>query len=149
MSRKLLIATTIALGSALTPLMTFADNATPSTTPGTNTNTDTSTNTDTGTSSPSSEMTKDSWLSTMTPMLPDLICKGFIQDADLKKRFDEIKMTYEQCVTLIPASTTKCQNELYANIPDKINSTNAATWGRALGECIGKDFAEKYLVPKQ
>ncbi|CAM2800949.1 hypothetical protein [Legionella worsleiensis] len=125
MIRKLLLATTLALSSALIP---FASNAEESPSP--------------------NEMPKDNWLSSMTPLLPDLICKGFLQDADLKKRFDEIKMTYEQCVTLIPASTSKCQNELYAKMPDKINSESAGTWGRSLGECIGRDFAEKYLVPK-
>jgi hypothetical protein len=126
MTRKLLLATTIALSSAFIPIVSNADDS----------------------ASPT-EMPKDSWLSSMTPLLPDLICKGFIQDADLKKRFDEIKMTYEQCVTLIPESTNKCQNELYASMPEKINSESAATWGRSLGECIGKDFAEKYLVPKK
>lgn len=126
MSRKLLIATTIVLGSLSIPVISNAEG-----------------------SANASEMPKDSWLSSMTPLLPELICKGFVQDADLKKRFDEIKMTYEQCVTLIPESTTKCQNELYANIPATINAESAATWGRALGECIGKDFAEKFLVPKQ
>lgn len=125
MTRKLLLATTIALSSAFVPMVSSADQAAGAT-----------------------EMSKDSWLSSMTPLLPDLICKGFMQDADLKKRFDEIKMTYEQCVTLIPESTNKCQNELYASMPEKINGESAATWGRSLGECIGKDFAEKYLVPK-
>lgn len=125
MSRKLLIASTLILSSSLFPLVTNAED-----------------------SSNPSEMSKDAWLNSMTPLLPDLICKGFIQDADLKKRFDEIKMTYEQCVTLIPESTKKCQDELYAGMPDKINSETAATWGRSLGECIGKDFAEKHLIPK-
>lgn len=125
MTRKLLLATTIALSSAFFP---FVSNAAETGSP--------------------TEMPKDSWLSSMTPLLPDLICKGFMQDADLKKRFDEIKMTYEQCVSLIPESTNKCQNELYAAMPEKINSESAATWGRKLGECIGKDFAEKHLVPK-
>ncbi|KGP63920.1 hypothetical protein EP47_07245 [Legionella norrlandica] len=125
MSRKLLIATTLALSSSLFPLISNAEE----------------------TSSPN-EMSKDNWLNSMTPLLPDLICKGFIQDADLKKRFDEIKMTYEQCVTLIPESTKKCQDELYASMPDTINNETASKWGRALGECIGKDFAEKHLIPK-
>ncbi len=127
MSRKFLIATTIALSSAFVPFISNAETS--------------STNTQT-------EMPKDNWLNSMTPMLPDLICKGFIQDADLKKRFDEIQMTYEKCVSLIPESAKKCQDQIYASIPDKINSETAGTWGRTLGECIGKDFAEKYLVPK-
>ncbi|HDV5709109.1 TPA: hypothetical protein RJD49_000772 [Legionella pneumophila] len=125
MSRKLLIATTLVLSTSLFPLITNAED----------------------TANPN-EMTKDAWLNSMTPLLPDLICKGFIQDPDLKKRFDEIKMTYEQCVTLIPESTKKCQDQLYGSMPDKINSETAGTWGRSLGECIGKDFAEKHLIPK-
>ncbi|HAT8882534.1 TPA: hypothetical protein JBA50_01265 [Legionella pneumophila subsp. pneumophila] len=125
MSRKLLIATTLVLSTSLFPLISNAED----------------------TANPN-EMTKDAWLNSMTPLLPDLICKGFIQDPDLKKRFDEIKMTYEQCVTLFPESTKKCQDELYASMPDKINSETAGTWGRSLGECIGKDFAEKHLIPK-
>ena len=127
MSRKLIIATTIALSCSVLPYMAVAEDA--------------------GTKN-QMEMPKESWLNSMTPMLPDLICKGFIQDADLKKRFDEIKMTYEKCVSLIPESAKKCQDELYSNIPDKITAQNAGTWGKTLGECIGKDFAEKYLVPK-
>ena len=125
MTRNLLLATTIALSSAFIPMVSNAEDAATPT-----------------------EMPKDKWLSQMTPLLPDLICKGFLQDADLKKRFDEIKMTFEQCATLIPESTNKCQNELFASMPENINSESAAIWGRKLGECIGKDFAEKYLVPK-
>lgn len=139
MTRNLLLATTIALSSAFTPFIANAEDTT---------STDSSSPAKSTDSSTTTEMPKDSWLSSMTPLLPDLICKGFIQDAELKKRFDEIKMTYEQCVTLIPQSTSKCQNELYANMPDMINSESAGKWGRSLGECIGKDFAEKYLVPK-
>ena len=133
MSRKLLLATAIALSSC----MSFAAGESTQ-----------STSSTANTQSTPAEMPKDNWLSSMTPLLPDLICKSFMQDADLKKRFDEIKMTYEQCVSLIPASSTKCQNQLYSNIPDKIDNAAAATWGKSLGECIGKDFAEKYLVPK-
>lgn len=130
MSRKLIIASAIAISTTiLSGLASALDTSAPA-------------------ANTTAEMTKDSWLSAMTPQLPDLICKGFMQDADLKKRFDEIKMTYEQCASLIPESTTKCQNEIYANIPAKINSESAAVWGKALGECIGKDFAMKHLVPK-
>ncbi|CEG56735.1 hypothetical protein [Legionella fallonii] len=134
MSRKFLIATTIAVSSSFIPFISNAD--------------DTATKSAPSTSSSSGEMSKDSWLNSMTPMLPDLICKGFMQDTDLKKRFDEIKMTYEKCVSLIPGSAKKCQDQIYASIPDKINSETAGTWGKTLGECIGKDFAEKYLIPK-
>lgn len=109
---------------------------------------ETSTSTTGASSDNSIDISKDSWLKSVTPLLPDLICKGFESDPQLKKRLDDIKMTYEQCVAAIPASVSKCQQELYGNIPDKINSDNAAVWGKSLGECIGKDFAIKYLIPK-
>lgn len=96
----------------------------------------------------STDMSKDAWLTAMAPMLPDLICKGFTADPDLKKRFDELKMTYDDCVKLIPESAKKCQDQIYASIPAKIDDKNASIWGKNLGECIGKDFAEKHLVPK-
>lgn len=97
----------------------------------------------------SSEISKSTWLDTIVPMLPSLICKGFMSDPDLKQRLDTIKMNYDQCVTAIPESVNKCQNQLFASIPEKISNADAATWGKTLGECIGKDFAMKYLIPKQ
>ncbi|USQ12915.1 hypothetical protein J2N86_09375 [Legionella lytica] len=93
-----------------------------------------------------SEMTKDAWLKAIEPMLPTLICKGFMNDPDLKQRLETIKMTYDQCVSVIPESVDKCHNQLYASIPAKISNTDASTWGKTLGECIGKDFAMKYLI---
>lgn len=93
-------------------------------------------------------MTKSEWLKAMMPMLPQLICKGFMSDTDLKKRFDELKITYDQCMTYIPESSQKCQDQLYSSIPDTIDNNTAGTWGKNLGECIGKDFAEKHLMPK-
>lgn len=140
------IITTLILSGLFTTLISHADTTSPVTT--------TPTPSAPITSAPATSsdtpvvMSKDKWLNSMTPMLPDLICKGFIQDKDLKKRFDEIKMNYEQCASLIPASAKKCQEQLYANIPEQINASTAGTWGKTLGECIGRDFAEQYLVPK-
>ncbi len=131
MSKKFIIAATLALNSLVIPYAMAADTeATPPS------------------ADSSSEMSKDAWLKAMEPMLPGLICKGFMNDTDLKKRFDELKLTYDQCVTLIPDSEKKCQDQIYASIPDKINSESAGVWGKTLGECIGKDFAEKHLVPQ-
>lgn len=131
MSKKLIIAATLALNSLAIPYAIAADTeATPPP------------------SSDSSEMSKDAWLKAMEPMLPGLICKGFMNDTDLKKQFDQLNITYDQCVTLIPDSQKKCQDQIYASIPATINSESAGVWGKTLGECIGKDFAEKHLVPK-
>lgn len=93
-------------------------------------------------------MGKEVWLEQLKVALPSLICKSFLDEPVLKQRFDELKMTYEQCVSLIPASAEKCVNDLKPTIPDTIDVNNASTWGRTIGECIGKDFAEKHLVPK-
>lgn len=68
MSRKLLIATTLVLSTSLFPLISNAED----------------------TANPN-EMTKDAWLNSMTPLLPDLICKGFIQDPDLKNDLMKLK----------------------------------------------------------
>jgi len=132
MLKELLFTTTI-IGSLCMPILSHAADRT---------------TTDTKVTEEDTDLPKDTWLNTITPLVPDLLCKGFIQDPDLKKRFDEIKMSYEQCVTLIPASTTLCQNKLYASMPDKMNNSVMSTWGKSMGECIGRDFSEKYLLPK-
>jgi len=129
MFRNLLIATTILLSSALMSFVVHAEDFSSN-----NANSDSAT-----------DMPKDTWLNTMSPLLPDIICKGFMQDPIIKKQFDEIKMTYGKCVTLITESINKCEKKLYATIPDTISNNIAAAWVNKLGECIGKDFAIKYL----
>lgn len=135
MSKKMLFVASVALSSVFMP---FISNAAP----------DSSSSTTTPTNTTPTEIPKDAWLNSMMPLLPDLICKGFISDADLKKRFDELKLTYEDCVKMIPESSSMCKTQIYSNIPSMINDENAGTWGKALGECIGKDFAQKHLIPK-
>lgn len=132
MSKKLLCAAAIALNSLVIPFA-IADN-TASSTP--------------SSSNDSSQMTKDAWLNAMEPMLPGMICKGFLSDTELKKRFEDLKISYDQCVNMIPESEKKCREQIYSSIPDSINSDSAGTWGKTLGECIGKDFAEQHLIPK-
>jgi hypothetical protein len=129
MSRKVLFAILLALGS-----YTYAEETQPVAEAGTNTN-------------QVVEVSKDVWLNAMLPAIPEMICKGFIEDVELKKRFDELKMTFEDCTKAIPESVTKCKNEIYPGIPAQVNEQSAAEWGRKLGECIGRDFAEKHLVP--
>ncbi|MGC1182454.1 hypothetical protein [Legionella sp.] len=143
MQKQTLIAVSMLLGSGLIYADTSVSSATKSpaaeaiTTPTTTQ------------SSSSSDITKTKWLNSIVPILPTLICKGFMSDPDLKQRLETIKMNYDQCVSVLPESVSKCQNQLYANIPEKINATDAATWGKNFGECIGKDFAMKYLLPKE
>lgn len=140
MSRRALLATTFAIGCTFAPLsVSAAETSAAPTTPVA------------PAAAPAvapSEVAKDTWLDQMLPMLPELICKGFLADDNLKKRFNELKITYEQCVTSIPAISTKCKAQVYDKIPKMINNESAATWGRSIGECIGKNYAEQYLVPK-
>ncbi|WP_392537045.1 hypothetical protein [Legionella sp. 227] len=153
MTKQLQAALYIFLGCTLISFTSNAEDTSKSTSTGTTTGTGTSTGTTTSTngaasSDSSMEISKDSWLKSVTPLLPDLICKGFENDPQLKKRLDDIKMTYEKCIAAIPDSVSKCQQQLYGSIPDKINNDSAGIWGKSLGECIGKDFAIKYLIPK-
>jgi hypothetical protein len=136
MSKLSLIRTSIFLGCALINSSVSADDTPKETT-------------DNSSERNVTDVSKDNWLKSITPTLPALICKGFVNDPELKKRFDEIKMTYEQCISSLPESVNKCQKQLYSDIPDQINTDNAATFGKSLGECIGKDFTIKYLVPKK
>lgn len=139
MQKQILIAISILLGSSIAA---YAETTTPGNIP-----TIESTPTpETSSSGTSSEMTKDAWLKTIAPMLPNLICKGFMNDADLKQHFDAIQMDYSQCINVMPQSVDKCQNRLYASIPEKINDSDATIWGKTFGECIGKDFAMRYLI---
>lgn len=91
-------------------------------------------------------MSKDVWLGKLKMAVPDLICKGFLKDESLGKQLATLKINYDKCVTLIPPSVEKCQTELYASIPATIDDKSAETWGSSIGECIGKDFAVKYLL---
>ena len=133
MSKKLLVATSILVGSSFMPYIVIADTATTAVTKPTDS---------------TAAISKDTWLNGVIPLLPNLICKGFTKDPELKQRLTDIKMSFDQCVAAIPESVNKCKQQIYANIPDSINNDSAATWGKTLGECIGKDFAVKYLIPK-
>lgn len=138
MSKKLIIATSVVLSCIFTPLVSLAEDAAPSTS---------TTSPNPATQNAPTSMTKDAWLNQMMPLLPSLICKGFVQDKGLKQRFDEMKITYDQCVGYVPDIATHCKEQYYSQLPAMIDDEKAGTWGRVLGECIGKDFATKFLIP--
>lgn len=118
--------------------------STPSTT---TTTTTTSSSTTSGADTTSSEpIAKDAWLGKLKIALPGMICNGFLQDESLKKQMATMKIDYDKCVTLLPASIDKCSTELYSNIPATLDNKAVETWGNNLGECIGKDFATKHLI---
>jgi hypothetical protein len=99
-----------------------------------------------GTTSSAATITKDAWLGSLKVAVPNLLCQGFLQDASIGKQMATRQLTMEKCVSLIPASFDKCQAQLYSSIPATLDDKSAATWGNSLGECIGKDFAIKYLI---
>ncbi|KTD23373.1 Uncharacterised protein [Legionella lansingensis] len=92
------------------------------------------------------EMTKDDWLAKLKEVAPSVICKGFFEEASLKQRMDDLKIDNAKCTSLIPDSFEKCQKQYYSNLPAMMNKESASKWGHTLGECIGTDFATKYLV---
>jgi aspartate ammonia-lyase len=95
----------------------------------------------------STNIAKDAWLDAMEPMIPSVLCKGFINDEGIKKQLDAAKMDYNKCVSVIPAEAKACRDQLYESIPGMITDANASIWGKKIGECIGKGFVTKYLTP--
>lgn len=96
-------------------------------------------------STTNNEMDKDKWLKRISQIVPEPICKGFIEDASIAARLKELNMSYEDCVKAIPPIAQKCQNKYYAQIPAKVGKDSASKWGRKIGECIGAEFAINHL----
>jgi hypothetical protein len=91
------------------------------------------------------EMEKDVWLAKIKAVVPEPICKGFMEDASIAARLKEKNISYDNCVSLIPGIADKCQKKYYDSLPAMINQESASKWGRTIGECIGGDFAINYL----
>ncbi|RUQ94615.1 hypothetical protein [Legionella septentrionalis] len=91
------------------------------------------------------EMPKDEWLDKVKKVIPDPICKGFMEDASISARLKERNISYQNCVSLIPSIADKCINKYYDSLPAMINQESASKWGRTIGECIGGDFAVNHL----
>ena len=91
-------------------------------------------------------MTKDQWLSKLESMAPTLVCDGFSKSEGLQKQLVNAHIDYAKCLTLIPASFSKCQAQSYASIPATIDKASSAVWGKTIGECIGTDFVVTNLA---
>lgn len=100
-------------------------------------------------SSQKSKIAKNEWLTQVKKIVPEPICKGFIEDPQIKDRFEKVNMTYEGCLKEIPALTQVCINKYQNQIPNEINRQTAAKWGHQIGQCIGNNFANKYLIPDE
>lgn len=95
---------------------------------------------------PVESMTKDQWLSKLESMAPTLVCDGFSKSEALNKQLAHANIDYAKCLTLIPASFSKCQAQSYANLPATIDKASSAEWGKVIGECIGTDFVVTNLA---
>lgn len=95
----------------------------------------------------STGMKKDEWLSNLKTIAPSIICKGFFDDVSLKQRLEELKITQDKCLTLIPPAYDTCQAKYYSQLPETIDQSNGTKWGRAIGECIGADFMLNNMSP--
>lgn len=91
------------------------------------------------------QMPKDLWLDKVKEIIPEPICKGFMDDASIAMRLNERHMTLQACKDAIPKMMQQCQQKFYSQMPAMIDQEAAATWGRMLGECIGGEFASSYL----
>lgn len=143
MSKHVKLAKIIGVGMLLIPIVSVADDAT---TPATATTPAASAPAAPApTSANTNEMSKDVWLEKIKAVVPEPICKGFMEDPSISARLKEKNISYENCVGLIPAIADKCQKKYYDSLPAMINQESASKWGRTIGECIGGDFAINYL----
>lgn len=89
---------------------------------------------------------KDDWIRSLREFAPAAVCKSFQQDSDLNKKLAAAHISYDKCLTLIPASFDKCQAKYYSQIPATITSKDADKWGNNIGLCIGGDFTVNNLI---
>ncbi len=93
------------------------------------------------------EISRAVWLEQVRGAASVPICKSFIEDESISAQMKSKNMSYENCVSLIPAIAEKCEKKFETSIPATINDENADKWGKLIGECIGNDFAMSYLYP--
>ncbi len=147
MSKQLKINKIIGIGLLLVPMLSIADDAAaPASAPApADTSAAPSAPAAPDSGSSATEMSKGVWLEKIKAVVPEPICKGFMEDASISARLKEKNISYDNCVSLIPAIADKCQKKYYDSLPAMINQESASKWGRTIGECIGGDFAINYL----
>ena len=96
-------------------------------------------------SSSNTDMSRDAWLDAVKKGVSVPVCKSFMDDKSIATQLSARHIDYNNCVSLMPAITDKCEKKYFASLPMVINDQNAEKWGRLLGECIGNDFAMSYL----
>lgn len=93
------------------------------------------------------QMQKDEWLKTVKIIIPKPVCRGFMDDSMILARLNQQKLSYDQCLTIIPKITDQCTEKFYQELPEWLNQVSADKWGEMYGRCIGRKFAKMYLSP--
>tara|TARA_Y100000588_G_C14181870_1_gene894045 strand:+ start:766 stop:1194 length:429 start_codon:yes stop_codon:yes gene_type:complete len=93
----------------------------------------------------SKNISKNEWLLQIKKVVPEPICKGFMEDPQIKARFDKVNMSYDACLTKIPPLAESCINQFEKKIPNQITQSTASKWGHEIGQCIGNNFASQFL----
>ncbi|KTD21927.1 hypothetical protein [Legionella londiniensis] len=91
------------------------------------------------------EMSKDEWLSKIKEIVPEPICKGFMQDETIASRLKARNIDLQKCIELIPGIADKCSKKFYDRLPATITQENVSKWGHSIGECIGAEFVINYV----
>lgn len=64
-------------------------------------------------------ISKDQWLTAFKALAPSKMCRNLVNDPDTNNLLQKANISYDKCVTLIPASFEKCQKNMIRNFPKK------------------------------
>ena len=92
-----------------------------------------------------SDISKNDWIKQVKEQVSVPVCKSFIEDEAIAAQMTARDMSYDKCLSLMPAVTEGCVKEYDARLPTSIDDISAEKWGKLLGECIGNRFAKQYL----
>ena len=93
----------------------------------------------------SADLSKEMWIEQVKASSAAPICKSFMEDTSIAVQMTAHHISYEQCLSLVSTISETCVNKYSNEFPAIIDDLNADKWGRVLGECIGNDFAKRYL----
>ena len=88
---------------------------------------------------------KNVWIEQVKMAVSIPVCKSFIEDSTIGMQMKARNINYDKCVSLMPAVTDTCLQKFEPSLPETLNDESAEKWGRFIGECIGNNFAMRYL----
>lgn len=92
-------------------------------------------------------VSKEEWLAQVKAEASVPICKSFTEDEVISVQMKAHQVSYDSCLTLIPGIAEQCGKKYEALLPATLDGDLSDQWGRTVGECIGNDFAMRYLYP--